>query len=79
MTPERARLGFADAASAQFAFLLRLGFRLVELTDTIARYEGDRRVVRVFHGRDRSSWASRSAGGSTSTASPARRCSRCGT
>ena len=49
--PERARLGFADAASAQFAFLLRLGFRLVELTDTIARYESDRRVVRVFHGR----------------------------
>jgi hypothetical protein len=49
--PERARLGFADAASAEFAFLLRPGFRLVELTDTIARYESDRRVVRVFHGR----------------------------
>jgi hypothetical protein len=49
--PERARLGFADAAQAEFGFLLRLGFRLVELTDTICRYQSDRRLVRVFHGR----------------------------
>ena len=49
--PERARLGFADAATTQFRFLLDDGFRQVELNDTLARYESPRRFVKVFHGR----------------------------
>jgi hypothetical protein len=44
-------LGFATVASEKFSFLLELGFRLVELSDTLARYETERRLVRVFHGR----------------------------
>ena len=49
--PQRVRLGFATVASEEFSFLLELGFRLVEVSDTLARYESDRRLVRVFHGR----------------------------
>ena len=49
--PDRSRLGFAAAVSDAFGFLLESGFELVELSDTFARYESDRRVVRVFHGR----------------------------
>jgi hypothetical protein len=48
---ERWRLGFTSAVSQEFGFLLKLGFRLVELRDTFARYETARRSVRVFHGR----------------------------
>jgi hypothetical protein len=48
---DRARLGFAAVASHEFGFLLGMGFRLVDLSDTLARYETDRRFVRVFHGR----------------------------
>jgi len=49
--PDRHHLGFADAVSEAFGFLLGRGFRLVELSDTFARYETNRRFVRVFHGR----------------------------
>lgn len=49
--PDRVRLGFASIAQAEFSFLLELGFRLVEVSDTLARYGTERRVVRVFHGR----------------------------
>jgi hypothetical protein len=49
--PERSRLGFAATVSEEFAFLHGLGFHLMELTDTLVRYETDRRLVRVFHGR----------------------------
>lgn len=49
--PERRRLGFATVASEQFSFLFELGFQLVEVSDTLARYESDGRLVRVFHGR----------------------------
>lgn len=49
--PDRGRLGFATVASEEFSFLLGLGFTLVEVSDTLARYESDGRVVRVFHGR----------------------------
>lgn len=49
--PERGRLGFASVVSEEFSFLLELGFRLVEASDTLARYESDGRLVRVFHGR----------------------------
>jgi hypothetical protein len=49
--PARAQLGFATVASEEFSILLELGFRLVELSDTLARYETERRLVRVFHGR----------------------------
>jgi hypothetical protein len=49
--PERGRLGFAAAVSREFGFLLGLGFHLVELNDTFARYEGDHRYIQVFHGR----------------------------
>lgn len=49
--PDRGRLGFATVAPEQFSFLLGLGFALTELSDTIARYESNRRLVRVFHGR----------------------------
>jgi hypothetical protein len=48
---ERSRLGFAAVASEEFRFLSQSGFRLVELSDTLARYETDHRFVRVFHGR----------------------------
>jgi hypothetical protein len=49
--PERSRLGFATVAPEEFSFLLGLGFALTELSYTVARYETDRRLVRVFHGR----------------------------
>lgn len=49
--PARAQLGFASVVPEEFSFLLELGFRLVELSDTLARYETERRRVRVFHGR----------------------------
>ena len=49
--PDRAQLGFATAASEEFGFLLDLGFRLAELSDTLACYQTERRLVRVFHGR----------------------------
>jgi hypothetical protein len=48
---DRRRLGFAATVSEEFCFLRSLGFELVELSDTFARYESDRRCVRVFHGR----------------------------
>jgi hypothetical protein len=49
--PERWRLSFAAVVSDEFAFLLGLGFRVVEMNDTLVRYESDRRLVQVFHGR----------------------------
>lgn len=49
--PERALLGFAVAAQETFSFLLGQGFTLMELSDTLARYESGWRIVRVFHGR----------------------------
>jgi hypothetical protein len=48
---QRGRLGFGVAVSESFRFLLDRGFELRELSDTYARYESDRRLVRVFHGR----------------------------
>jgi hypothetical protein len=48
---DRRRLGFADAVSGAFRYLLEQGFQLVELSDTFARYETADRFVRVFHGR----------------------------
>ena len=47
----RDRLGFAPVVSEEFDFLRGLGLRLVELGNTFARYESDRRFVLVFHGR----------------------------
>lgn len=49
--PERGRLGFARVAVQEFGFLLKFGFELVEVSDTLARYQNDRRVVRVSHER----------------------------
>jgi hypothetical protein len=37
--------------SEEFRFLLELGFRLVELDVTFARYETNRRFLNAFHGR----------------------------
>jgi hypothetical protein len=49
--PDRYRLGFADAVSDAFGFLLGRGFQLVELSETFAPYEAARRFVQVSHGR----------------------------
>lgn len=49
--PERGQLGFATVASEEFSFLLDLGFQLRQVSDTLARYESEGRLVRVFHGR----------------------------
>jgi hypothetical protein len=48
---DRSQLGFATVAPEKFSFLLDLGFALVEVSDTLARYESDGRLVKVFHGR----------------------------
>jgi hypothetical protein len=48
---QRGSLGFAVSATREFDFLLALGFRVTEITDTLVRYDGPRRFVRVFHGR----------------------------
>src|SRR5262245_9953104 len=47
----RSGLGFARSASEEFSFLTQLGFRMVQCSDTLIRYETNRRFVRVFHGR----------------------------
>ena len=50
--PGRARLGFAEAVEASFAFLVsEFGFRVVDERSTFVRYESDRAFVNVFHGR----------------------------
>ena len=49
--PERSRLGFAAVVPEEFKFLSEMGLRLVKLGDTFAHYEGERRFIKVFHGR----------------------------
>jgi len=48
----RDRLGFVDAVRRSFGFLTsEFGFTIVTQTPTMVRFEGDRAVVQVFHGR----------------------------
>lgn len=49
--PDRHQLGFAVEVVHEFEFLAKLGFKLVERSDTLACFETSRRLVRVFHGR----------------------------
>jgi hypothetical protein len=50
--PSRYRLGFADAVRSNFQFLLtEFGFSITEEDATLVRFESDRTVVNVFHGR----------------------------
>lgn len=50
--PDRSRLGFIEAVSSCFGFLCAdFGFGLAEQCSTLARFESDRVVVHVFHGR----------------------------
>jgi hypothetical protein len=48
----RDRLGFVDAVRRSFGFLTSdFGFTMITQTPTMVRFEGDRAVVQVFHGR----------------------------
>jgi hypothetical protein len=50
--PGRDRLGFVDAVRQSFGFLTsEFGFTIIIQTSTMVRFEGDRAVVQVFHGR----------------------------
>jgi hypothetical protein len=52
METDRERLGFVDAVCRSFEFLTtEFGFTIITQTPTMVRFEGDRAVVQVFHGR----------------------------
>jgi hypothetical protein len=49
---DRERLGFVDAVCRSFGFLTtEFGFTIVTQTPTMVRFEGNRTIVQVFHGR----------------------------
>jgi hypothetical protein len=50
-SPQRARLGFREAALSSFVFLKDMGFRLVECKTTFVRYESSEVFVNIYHGR----------------------------